>query len=428
MSNDGTATPEPGAQPGSTGRPAAGGDDRSTPTAPAPSGYEAAPGTGPAPSGFEVPALAPDEPPTAPYGTASAPPASSEWPTAPFGTRAAGDQPTAAYGTPSADQPTSPYGVPPVHGVSGGYPAPGGYAAPGGSFASGGSAPAGYGDPAGAQQAGGPYSTPGYPQQGQPGYPQQPGGGYPPAGAGYPAAGGGYPPAGGGYPPAGGGPYPYGSAPYPGPQAPGTDGVSIAALVTSLLGMNVVAVVLGILGLRRTKKNGTQGRGLALTGLILGALELVAIVVVSIAVATAVVSHNNLVDSLRDDCAAGVMQACDDLYDESPVGSDDEEFGWTCGGRTEGSYSCVDLDAEQPAPSDDLVDPGAEGTDPGAAVGTYGSDPALDALWDACAAGSGLACDNLYLESPSGSEYEDFANTCGNRVEFAAQCEEWIGG
>jgi hypothetical protein len=180
--------------------------------------------------------------------------------------------------------------------------------------------------------------------------------------------------------------------------------------------MNVVAVVLGILGLRRTKKNGTQGRGLALTGLILGALELVAIVVVSIAVATAVVSHNNLVDSLRDDCAAGVMQACDDLYDESPVGSDDEEFGWTCGGRTEGSYSCVDLDAD------------AEDAEPGVSGGAYGDVPELDALWDACAAGSGLACDDLYNGSPAGSEYEDFGVTCGQRVEFAMSCEDEIGG
>jgi hypothetical protein len=36
------------------------------------------------------------------------------------------------------------------------------------------------------------------------------------------------------------------------------------------------------------------------------------------------------------------MLACDDLYYESDVGSDDEEFGSTCGGRrqeTEGSCS-----------------------------------------------------------------------------------------
>jgi hypothetical protein len=35
----------------------------------------------------------------------------------------------------------------------------------------------------------------------------------------------------------------------------------------------------------------------------------------------------------RDACEAGDMEACDDLYWESPVGSDDERFGDTCGGR-----------------------------------------------------------------------------------------------
>lgn len=38
---------------------------------------------------------------------------------------------------------------------------------------------------------------------------------------------------------------------------------------------------------------------------------------------------------LRDACGDGDMSACDDLYWSTPVGSDDEEFGATCGGRTE---------------------------------------------------------------------------------------------
>jgi hypothetical protein len=264
-----------------------------------------------------------------------------------------------------------------------------------------------------------PYA-PGYPQPGQPGQPGQPQGGYP-----------GYPGGGGGYPPAGGGPYPYGAAPYPGPPASTTDGVSIAALVTSLLGMNVVAVVLGILGLRRTKKNGTQGRGLALAGLILGAVELVAVVVIGIAIAVAVVTHGNQVDALREDCGSGVMQACDDLYYDSPVGSDDEEFGRTCGGRTDGYASCTGLDADGSTDEqgEDLAEEGDDLTEDGAvAGGSYGDDPELDALWDACEAGSGSACDDLYYTSPGGSAYEEFANTCGNRVEFSASCTDEIGG
>ena len=46
---------------------------------------------------------------------------------------------------------------------------------------------------------------------------------------------------------------------------------------------------------------------------------------------------------------------------------------------------------------------------------SYGDDPALDALWDACAAGDGEACDDLYFQSPIGSEYEEFGDTCGGR-------------
>ncbi|MGH9274192.1 MAG: hypothetical protein ACRDZU_06045, partial [Acidimicrobiales bacterium] len=54
--------------------------------------------------------------------------------------------------------------------------------------------------------------------------------------------------------------------------------------------------------------------------------------------------------------------------------------------------------------------------------GTYGSDPELDALYDACEDGDYQACDDLYLDSPSGSEYEEFADTCGERNDPAGYC------
>jgi len=47
----------------------------------------------------------------------------------------------------------------------------------------------------------------------------------------------------------------------------------------------------------------------------------------------------------------------------------------------------------------------------------YGEDAALDGLWDQCEAGSGLACDQLFDEAPVGSEYEEFAGTCGRRTQ-----------
>ena len=48
-------------------------------------------------------------------------------------------------------------------------------------------------------------------------------------------------------------------------------------------------------------------------------------------------------------------------------------------------------------------------------VDTRGDDAVLDALWDRCAGGDGEACDDLYFESPFGSEYERFGDTCGDR-------------
>ena len=46
---------------------------------------------------------------------------------------------------------------------------------------------------------------------------------------------------------------------------------------------------------------------------------------------------------------------------------------------------------------------------------TLGDDPELDRLWRACADGSGQACDDLFRESPVGSEYERFGVSCGDR-------------
>ena len=38
-------------------------------------------------------------------------------------------------------------------------------------------------------------------------------------------------------------------------------------------------------------------------------------------------------DALAQDCYDGDMEACDDLYQESPVGSDYQTYGDTCAGR-----------------------------------------------------------------------------------------------
>jgi hypothetical protein len=110
-------------------------------------------------------------------------------------------------------------------------------------------------------------------------------------------------------------------------------------------------------------------------------------------------------DALWDECEGGDMAACDELYQTSPIGSDYELFGGTCGGEFE-----------------ELADAPQECANPGAGGGgdepfTYGDDAALDELWDACEAGDGQACDDLYFDSPLGSEYEEFGMTCGGRLE-----------
>ena len=48
-------------------------------------------------------------------------------------------------------------------------------------------------------------------------------------------------------------------------------------------------------------------------------------------------AFDEIVNAYRSDCADGDMLSCDLLYLSSPTGSDDEEFGATCGGRTDGS-------------------------------------------------------------------------------------------
>ena len=118
-------------------------------------------------------------------------------------------------------------------------------------------------------------------------------------------------------------------------------------------------------------------------------------------------------DSLWLGCQDGDFVACDDLYLESPAGSSYESFGDTCGNRNEPSGYCEDLYG------------GASET---AGYGEFGSDSYLDQLWDECALGDFVSCDDLYLESPAESEYEQFGDTCGGRNDPSGYCEDLYGG
>jgi hypothetical protein len=111
-------------------------------------------------------------------------------------------------------------------------------------------------------------------------------------------------------------------------------------------------------------------------------------------------------DILWDACAQGSFESCDDLYLSSEQGSEYERFGATCGDRAEASGSCAVIGG--------TTQPGQEGT--------FGSDTALDFLWTECEDGNMSACDDLYLESPVGSDYEQFGATCGGRGDSAGAC------
>lgn len=142
----------------------------------------------------------------------------------------------------------------------------------------------------------------------------------------------------------------------------GFDGVSIAALVTGLLGFAFVAIVLGAVGMRRTAQAVRKGTWMAVTGLVLGIIATIAW--------TAVIT-GVIVASL--DVADGIQQSIED-------------------GTVDGWDYDVNYDAQN-----------------------YGDDPELDALYDQCGAGDDAACDDLYWASTYGSEYEQFASDCGGR-------------
>jgi hypothetical protein len=104
-------------------------------------------------------------------------------------------------------------------------------------------------------------------------------------------------------------------------------------------------------------------------------------------------------DRLADECFDGDPSSCDDLYNESDLGSDYEEYGATCGGRTEDGQGggCAEL-----YPDPDFAD-----------------------LRRGCADGDNGACDDLFEDSSPGSVDEAFGSTCGHRSddELEGSCE-----
>jgi hypothetical protein len=111
---------------------------------------------------------------------------------------------------------------------------------------------------------------------------------------------------------------------------------------------------------------------------------------------------DSYLDSLWDSCEAGDTFSCDSLSGSTPVDSEYAAFGASCGGTAEGDgpRSCSDPDQ----------------------AFAYGDDAELDALWDTCEGGDGVACSDLYFESPLSSAYETFGDTCGILLERDQDC------
>jgi hypothetical protein len=150
-------------------------------------------------------------------------------------------------------------------------PQPGGWQDPAGGYATGGYVDPATGQPASGQPAyidpvsGQPTSYPGYGTQQVPAYPTSPGYGY-----GYPQQG-----------------YPGYTAPVM-QSGPGTNGMSIASMVVSLVALislpcygvggiviGVVGAILGHVGKRQIAQRGEQGGGMALAGIIIGWISVV---------------------------------------------------------------------------------------------------------------------------------------------------------
>ncbi|HEY9377179.1 MAG TPA: toll/interleukin-1 receptor domain-containing protein [Jiangellaceae bacterium] len=111
-------------------------------------------------------------------------------------------------------------------------------------------------------------------------------------------------------------------------------------------------------------------------------------------------------DVAWDGCSAGDFAVCDSLYYDSPLNSEYETYGATCGDRTTDRMNgdCTTL----PFPY------------------IYGDDADLDVLSDACDQEDWIACDDLYQYSPRGSAYEWYGATCGGLLDdpVEAHCAE----
>ena len=169
--------------------------------------------------------------------------------------------------------------------------------------------------------------------------------------------------------------------------------------------------------------------GGAITGIVLGSIGVVALAIFGVVAVSGAGeteaqapgetstdrsdSSGSGLGPLWSECRDGNFESCDELYRQAPEGSEYYNFGDTCGNRNEPSGWCVELYSDSSSTT--------------AAFGEYGSDFALDAMWDDCFAGDFQACDDLFFAAPTNSEYREFGDSCGNRNEPAGLCTAIYG-
>lgn len=255
---------------------------------------------------------------------------------------------------------------------------------------------------------------------GAPGY-GTPGHGMPPAGyggtPGYGAAPGyGTPPSYGG-PPGSPGPVPVpGPAPAPGWAGPGghvppwspaaappTDSLAVASLAVSCAGFltsgltGPVGLGLGIAALRRVRRTGAQGRGLALAGIWVGAAMTAVLLVLALFVALAV---TGVLDTTND-ATTGSSES------SGPLTSDDDDGTWA---------------DETAMPWFELTDVYVPGDCFATAPETYDMTDAT--LVDCAAAHASEVVDRLAMSTPV---LEDLSMPDAEYTELLDRCEAAVG-
>lgn len=75
-----------------------------------------------------------------------------------------------------------------------------------------------------------------------------------------------------------------------------TNVLSVVSFVLALVGFNVIAIVLGFVGLSQVKKNGERGRGFALAAVIIGFAYIAIGIIVVIAVAVAAANSELIIE------------------------------------------------------------------------------------------------------------------------------------